>query len=66
MPKQSDETKFAVIQEQLKYIRGELTDFKTNYVTKEELKPISKVVYGLVGLILTMVSGAVVALVLVK
>jgi len=50
------------------YIKGEVTDIKNkleeSYVTKDEFDPIKKVVYGLVGLILTGVVGALLALVI--
>ena len=35
----------------------------SNYVSKEEFEPIKKIVYGLVGLILVAVVGALMALV---
>ena len=67
MPEQSDETKLAVIQTDLTYIKEKLNtvDLKvsTNYVSKEEFEPIKKIVYGMVGLILVAVVGALVALV---
>lgn len=41
-------------------------DVTREYVSQKEFEPVKKVVYGLVGLILTAVAGALVALVLVK
>ena len=67
MANQSDETKLAVIQNDLTYIKDKLNavDVKvsTHYVSKEEFEPIKKIVYGLVSLILIAVVGALVALV---
>lgn len=67
MPNQSDETKLAVIQTDLTYIKEKLNavDNKVSsyYVSKEEFEPIKKIVYGLVSLILVAVVGALVALV---
>jgi len=65
---QSDETKFALIQQQMSYMTKQLDTIdnkvSTHYVTREEFEPIKKIVYGLVGLILVAVVGAVVSLVL--
>ena len=65
---QSDETKLAVIQTDLTYIKEKLNalDIKVgaHYVSKEEFEPIKKIVYGLVSLILIAVVGALVGLVL--
>lgn len=64
---QSDETKLAVIQTDLTYIKEKLnavdTKVSSHYVSKEEFEPIKKIVYGLVSLILIAVVGAVVSLV---
>lgn len=63
----SDETKLAVIQTDLTYIKEKLnavdTKVSSHYVSKEEFEPIKKIVYGLVSLILIAVVGALVALV---
>ena len=68
--KQTDETKLAVIQNDLTYIKAKLNDVdekvSTHYVSKEEFEPIKKIVYGLVSLILIAVVGALVALVVDK
>lgn len=57
----------AVIANDLTYIKRDIADIKATvqhgYVTKEEFEPIKKIVYGLVGLILVAVVGAVVSLV---
>lgn len=48
-------------------LKSQFTDFekslKSNYVTKTEFLPIQKLVYGMVGLILVSVVGAILALV---
>ncbi len=65
---QSDETKLAVIQTDLAYIKEKLNtvDQKVtaHYVSKEEFDPIKKIVYGMVSLILIAVVGALLALVI--
>lgn len=70
MPRVSDETKLAVIQNDLAYIKEKLTSVETkvssNYVSKEEFDPVKKIVYGLVGLILVAVVGALISLVVRK
>lgn len=66
----SNNTKMALIAQDVKFIRGEITDIKkkleTNFVTKDEFDPIRNVVYGLVGLVLTSVFVAVIGLVIIK
>ena len=54
----------------IKYIRRDLDEIKEkleknneNYITKEQFLPIQRIVYGLVGLVLTSVCGALIALV---
>ena len=67
MADQSDETKLAVIQTDLTYIKEKLNavdnKVSSNYVSKEEFEPIKNIVYGLVSLILVAVVGALVAIV---
>jgi len=52
------------------YIKAEIIKIndklESHYVTVEEFDPIRKVVYGLVGLILTGVVGALITLVIQK
>ena len=64
---QPDETKLAVMQNDITYIKEKLNTVdqkvSTHYVSKEEFEPIKKIVYGLVSLILIAVVGALVALV---
>lgn len=68
MSNQSEETKLAVIQTDLTYIKEKLNavdnKVSSHYVSKEEFEPIKKIVYGLVSLILVAVVGALVALVI--
>lgn len=67
MPDQTDETKLALMANDLTYIKEKLNavnlKVSTHYVSKEEFEPIKKIVYGLVSLILIAVVGALVALV---
>lgn len=66
--KQSDEIKLAVLQNDMAYVKNKLDSIDekvgSRYVSKEEFEPIKKIVYGLVGLILIAVVGALVSLVL--
>lgn len=52
----------AVLGSDVQYIKEDIRTIKTSlnqtYVTKNEFEPIKKVVYGLVGIILTAVVGA--------
>lgn len=61
-------TQIAVIANDICYIKNDIKEIKgkleQDYVTQEEFKPIRNIVYGMVGLILTGVVGAMVALVL--
>lgn len=70
-------TKVAVILNDVTHIREEIGDIKTelhdqreenrkDLVRKEEFEPVKKIVYGLVGLILVAVVGAIVALVVTQ
>lgn len=65
--KQSDETNIALIQKDISYMKEKLDSVdnkvSTHYVSKEEFEPIKKIVYGLTGLILVAVVGAMVSLV---
>ena len=67
MANQSDETKLAVIQTDLTYIKEKLNavdnKVSSHYVSKEEFEPIKRIVYGLVSLILVAVVGALIAIV---
>lgn len=63
----SDETKLALLQNDITYIKEKLnavdSKVSSSYVSKEEFDPIKKIVYGMVSLILIAVVGALVALV---
>lgn len=68
--KETQSTKLAVIANDISYMKSDIHDIKSNvqqgYVTKDEFDPIKKIVYGLVGLILIAVVGALLSLVVVK
>lgn len=61
------DVKMAVMSQDLLYLRTAVdkidTKVSSGYVTKDEFTPIKNVVYGLIGLILIAVVGALVALV---
>lgn len=61
----TEETSVSV---KLDYIQRDISEIKDrlekDYVTRQELDPIKKIVYGLVGLILTSVFGALMFLIL--
>lgn len=63
----SDTTKIALIQQDISYMKDKLDNvdqkISTHYVSREEFEPIKKIVYGMVGLILVAVVGALVSLV---
>lgn len=67
-PGNNNRTNLDVIQNDISYIKQDIKEIKdsvvTSYVTKDQFEPIKRVVYGLVGLILTSVVIAVVTLVL--
>jgi hypothetical protein len=64
---ESQETRLAVMQNDITYIKGEVEDIKRlvidGYITKAEFDPIKKIVYGMVALLLTGVVGAILALI---
>jgi hypothetical protein len=68
--KESQTTKLAVIANDIAYMKNDIHDIKANvqqgYVTKDEFEPIKKIVYGLVGLILVAVVGALLSLVVIR
>lgn len=70
MPKQSQETQMALIAQKVDYMKDKLDEvdgkLNSHYVTKEEFEPIKKVVYGVVGLMLTLVVGAIVSLAIIQ
>ena len=58
----------ATLKTDLEYIKRDISEIKSSlradYVTREEFSPIKSIVYGLVGIVLTSVIGALVALVI--
>lgn len=64
----TSQTKIALIQQDISYMKDKLDGvdqkISTHYVSREEFEPIKKIVYGMVGLILTAVVGALISLVL--
>lgn len=61
------EVKIAVIQNDVDYLKNRVDEIAEKmdekFVTQTEFDPIRKLVYGLVGLILTAVVGALIAMV---
>lgn len=71
MPKKAnDKVELAVIANDISRIKTDITEIKERldekYVTKDEFEPVKKLVYGIVGLILTAVIGALLGLVILK
>jgi hypothetical protein len=69
MTKEStDKLNWTVLQKDVEFIKINVSEMKEkmekDYVTQDEFKPVKNIVYGLVGLILTSVVGALIALVL--
>jgi hypothetical protein len=66
----AEDTQIAVMANDLGYVRKAVDNLNdkidSNYVTKEMFAPIQKIVYGLVGLILIAVVGAIMTLILRK
>lgn len=60
VPKDEDDDLLVRIDERVKVILEKLDD----YVTKEEFRPVQRIVYGLVGGALLTMLGAVIALVI--
>lgn len=64
---ETSETKVALMQQSIEFIKGEVTQINekldNKYVTKEEFAPVKKVVYGMVTIVLVAVFTAVVYLV---
>jgi hypothetical protein len=63
-----DSDNLKVIANDISYMKRDISDIKRtvqhSYVTKDEFEPIKNIVYGLVGLILVSVVGALVSLVM--
>lgn len=68
MTENDERISLATIKTDLEYIKRDIGEIKqtlkADYVTREEFSPIRSIVYGMVGLILTAVIGALVALVI--
>lgn len=68
MAKQSEETRMALMAQDLSYVKNAVDkiDLKvsSSYVSKEEFDPIKKIVYGMVSLILIGVLGAALSIVI--
>ena len=66
----SEKVELAVISTKVDYISQAVGEIKhqleSEYITKAEFAPIQKIVYGMVGLILVGVIGALITLVLRK
>ena len=67
---EDSETTVALIAKDVEYIKKDVGDIKErlekSYVTREEFDPIKKLVYGIVGLVLTGVVGALLTLIIRK
>jgi tetrahydromethanopterin S-methyltransferase subunit G len=65
--RETSETKIALIQQDISYMKDKLDNvdqkISTHYVSREEFEPIKKIVYGMVGLVLVAVVGALISLV---
>lgn len=57
MTKESPSTRLALVEQRVE-------DMKNSMVSKEEFEPVKKIIYGLVGLILVAVVGALISLIL--
>lgn len=59
-----------VIANEMKHISGDVAEIKStlkgSYVSKDEFEPIKRLVYGLVSLILTAITVAVLGLVILR
>lgn len=62
------DVQLAVIARDIVYIKDQLSDVQTtlhsNYVLKSDFEPVQKIVYGLVGLVMIAIIGALMALVI--
>lgn len=68
--KRDDYTEMQLIKQDVEYIKKEVGEIsgllKNDYVTRSDFEPVRKIVYGMVGVILITVVGAVLALVVVN
>lgn len=74
---ETTKTKIALMKKDIDYIKKAVDDLKKsvdevkknteeNFVTKAEFAPVKQIVYGLVGLVLTAVVGALIGLVILQ
>jgi hypothetical protein len=60
----------ALMAQDIKYIQKDVADIKrrmeADYVTREEFDPIKKIVYGIIGLLLTGLVAALMRFLLIK
>lgn len=60
----------AVLQNDIAYIRADISDIKaalqSNYVTKDQFDPVKRIVYGVASLVMIALVGAFMTLVLRK
>jgi hypothetical protein len=58
---------YGILKNDIEYIKKDVTEIKERlegqFVSKDEFEPVKKIVYGLVGIILVAVVGALIALV---
>jgi len=58
----------ALLRKDLEYIKNEVSNLRSDihdgYITKTEFEPVQRLVYGMVGIILVAVVGALIALVI--
>lgn len=74
MPRKSnrttDESDLAVMANDIKYIREDILDIKrkleNEYITRQEFDPVKKIVYGIIGVVLTGVLGSLLGLIILK
>lgn len=70
MPKQSEETQLAVMATNVEYLRkamdelrADVKEWKKDFVTKGEFKPVRLITYGLTGIILSTAVFALLSLI---
>lgn len=61
---EASKIQLAVIANDVDYIKKSIDDIRRNYVTRQEFLPVKSLVFGLAGLALTSVAGAIIATVI--
>lgn len=61
---EASKIQLAVIANDVDYIKKSIDDIRRNYVTRQEFLPVKSLVFGLAGLVLTSVAGAIIATVI--